>query len=196
MKYFYVLCFCLFLQVITETTPQVGNDFTFFGKVLGKDEEFTLHYDVTGKRMLQIKPKSTVFFTCNSGSETTATFYPDIKDCKLGCLQGKKCDGDKCRGCFLPDVWEKFPASKKTEEECENSYGIKGIKYVSPDEGNEFCFTKDTNTPVYLQHSAGGKSIRYEVKTFALGRPADDLWKLPEYCKCPKVNPFELLNRY
>lgn len=197
MKFVCLFCLFLFVSVFSEETkPQVGNDFTFFGKVLGKDEEFTLYYDSTGKRMLQVKPKSTVFFTCNPGSETTTTITPEVKECKIGCLHGKKCDGEKCRGCFLPDVWEKYPSSKRTEEECENSYGIKGIKFISSEKGNEFCFSKDTLTPVYLQHSGGGKTIRYDVKSYQSGRPNEDNWNLPDYCKCPKVNPFKLLNRY
>ena len=84
-------------------------------------------------------------------------------------------------------------ASHPTTEVCENSYGAKGIKWLAT-EGNEFCF--DGETPVYVQLGAQGKTVRYEPKSLVMGEPDEKHFELPEYCNCPKQNPFKLLDDY
>jgi hypothetical protein len=194
MKFVAVLL--TFFAIIAIAQPTMSNDFTFFGKINGKEEEFHLYYDSTGKRMLQVKEKVTILFACVPGKETTASYTPATKECKVGCVGGKKCDLESCRGCFLPPIWDKLTGATKSTIECENVYGMKGIKWTTASEGNEFCFATDDLTPIYLQSAGNGKLLRYDVKTFKLGRPSEELYKLPEFCKCPKMNPFDLLNRY
>ena len=123
----------------------------------------------------------------------SASYYPKTKECKVGCIDGKGCKGQKCRGCRLPEVWKQLPYTNKTSEECSNSYGLKGILYKS-EPPVEFCF--DGETPIYAQLGTGDKKVRYEVKKFTNSPPSADVFVVPDYCKCPKQNPFELLNRH
>lgn len=193
MKYILLL---VVLVTFCLSQPTLTNDFTFHGRIFGKQEEFTLYYDSTASRMYQTKESGNVLFLCTKGQETTASFTPTLKECKVGCYKGKRCEGDECRGCFLPNVWNRLNEAKKTTKECKNSFDISGFLWETSAEGNEFCFASDDQTPVYLQNSAQGKTLRYDVKSYTSGRPAESFFEIPEYCKCPKINPFTLLNRY
>jgi hypothetical protein len=70
---------------------------------------------------------------------------------------------------------------------------LKGILYKA-EAPVEFCF--DGETPIYAQLGTPARKVKYEVKKFTNSAPSEEVFTIPAYCKCPKQNPFDLLNRH